>query len=176
MAKNRAEVQEVLRRNERYRTIAQQRKDGKSLAEIGANFRITRERVRQILNKHSPDSLYPDLPNNLYTTGQLLKLSGRKSHEALTKILKGEKINPEKRYSGLPFWGENAYQFIQDLLNRRCLNCGKPSVKLSNPRYKFCSEKCRREYYRRTKWRKGGMKNSDPFFITFKDLIIDTRA
>lgn len=35
------------------------RKSGKTLAEIGAHFSVTREYVRQCLNKHYPDVIFP---------------------------------------------------------------------------------------------------------------------
>lgn len=139
-----AEAKEKLikKYGETFLKIPQLRKAGATLEEIGRMLGVSRERVRVFLKYHFPESLHPDRPENLYSTTQLLKLSGRRDAGSTKELLRRHGIKPVGRYAKELLWGEDAKQFLQALLNRLCRRCGEPLLVI-NLLYKYC-EKCRK--------------------------------
>jgi DNA-binding transcriptional MerR regulator len=141
----------IQKRGERILMIPYLRKEGVTLEGINEILKlgVTREQIRLYLVEYWPGSLYPKRPPNLYSTSQLLKLLGRKDPKNLKALLERHGITPKGKLSGKLLWGKDAYKF---LINRRCLNCGKPLPITSSFRRQYCNVKCKLKYqYRRRK-------------------------
>lgn len=120
--------------------------EGLTLKEIGKILGVTKQQVSQYLKNYFPEYSPHSPPKhlkNLYSTSQLLKLYKHKSPESLKELLRRHHIKPKQFFGGKNYWGEDAYQFVQSLLNRHCQVCQKPFSPLTRPNRKYCSEKCR---------------------------------
>jgi len=127
----------VSTRNEK---IYKLRKQGRSLQEIGTMYGISRERVRQILEK------YEKIP--LLSTVDIMRavdISNCKFNTILNKL------HIEKRTR----WDQDVLdKVITFMNNRRCIQCGKP-ISPTSQHTKYCDNKnCMVERWKYKNWPK----------------------
>ena len=121
--------------------IADKRKAGATLEEIGKEVGISRERVRQILMEHYGTTKM----TSLLTTGQLSQLVGLTKTTVVNYRKRGI-IKPANNNLCHPLYGIDAVEVISAL--RRCRICGGP---LPAGKSSYCSSECHKEGDRRSR-------------------------
>lgn len=143
---------------ELFEDIPRLRKAGMSLDEIGRKLGLQaknkRETPRRLLKRHFPDSLYPNRPENLSSTRELLELSGRRDPVSTKALLERHGFRPRIKERGELFWDKDARDFLLSLLNRRCPQCGE-LLSTANARRQYCENPdCRRFRKKLKRWAK----------------------
>lgn len=124
---------------ERNEKIASMRTEGFTLEDIGSEVGLTKERIRQILEKD-----YPSVKTESLTERALAKLLGCSTGK-LVRMRERGVISPRitgKRHSTI--YSPAEIKKAQKALKLNCAGCGRP---LGPDRQIFCKE-CRKEYSR----------------------------
>ena len=113
--------------------ILSMRKEGRTLQDIGDTVGVSRQRVKQIMDKR-----WPQEKVQLPTTCSCVKRLGI-SCEWFEKIAKQLGLSPHI-FSVYRIWNPEAYNSIKEYLeNRKCGTCG---AKLSVDKRVYCSHEC----------------------------------
>lgn len=119
--------------------IAALRSEGKTLQQIGNQFGVTRERVRQVLNKHSPNCW---LPPSTEEAAKMLGMSYRRFRSTAERL----DIQPVARTRQRIRWSPDVLPAVWAAYKlRSCRICG---WHLPSTRSVYCSEECVREALR----------------------------
>lgn len=125
--------------------IADMRSKGYTLQNIGNVCGVSRERIRQILNEHYPQNLYPDL----LTTEQMAKELGMRSNAFVNWIFH-HNLKPAVKTSikyGRHLWHKDQIPYLLSLRKRFCRICKEP-IPFGSNRITLCSDKCYRKSMR----------------------------
>lgn len=138
--------------------IADKRKGGATLEEIGKEVGVTRERIRQILMEHyGTTKMTP-----LLTTRQLSQLAGL-SVTTINIYHREGIIKPTNTSVKSPLYSVDALKAILDHRHRQCRICGKP---VPIRCYAYCSPECHKEgdrrSHNRSSWRVLRRKTGGP--------------
>jgi ribosomal protein S14 len=115
--------------------IPKMRTNGSTLQEIGNRCGVTRERIRQVLNKYYPDNLHA----SAFTTEHLareLEIS-RYCVRSLCNQLGIKPLRAPREHGKLVLWDKKALPKLR--IAHTCQICGKPIPK--GRRY-YCSQQC----------------------------------
>lgn len=115
-------------------TIAEMRKQGSTLEEIGNKCGVSRERIRQVLRKHYPENLHPDG----LSTHQLSEYLGVNCH-TVWSLCSRLGFVPRKTPHGSgtrAIWDENVLPILSFGIVGCCKICGMP---VYLPHRDYCS-------------------------------------
>lgn len=128
--------------------IENQRRNGATLEQIGNEFNLTRERIRQILVKHCGTSNL----RKFLTTAELAEVTSLSTY-TINKYRRVGEIQPVTNNHKKALWDSSA--ILQVLQIRTCPLCGQ---RLPSGRAKYCSDKCleksQAESHKRAMWRR----------------------
>lgn len=119
--------------------LADMRRSGASLQQIGDKAGVTRERIRQILKRH-----YGKIQVPLLVEKQAARIIGC-GEWRLEKLREQGMLNP-KHMGGRWLYDRDELEKAMLLLQRVCAHCDEP-IPLAVPTFKYC-EKCSRDRYR----------------------------
>lgn len=136
--------------------IADKRKAGATLEEIGKEVGVTRERVRQILMEH-----YGTTKMTPFLTSEQLSQLVNLTRDTITEYRRRGIIKPVNSSPRRPLYGMDALKAISD--HRRCRICGEPILTKCCA---YCSPECLKEGDRRShsrgSWRTLCRKKGQP--------------
>ena len=118
--------------------IATWRQEGCTLQEIGDKCNVSRERIRQILEKFYPDKLH----HNLLSTEAAAKQIPC-SPDRFAAIASSMSLSPiiDKGKGRVKFWDGDAVRLVSQF--KSCRICGSPIRQLK--RFAYCSHNCYQE-------------------------------
>lgn len=121
--------------------IAQMRRSGSTLAEIGNAVGVTRERIRQILNQY-----YPGTQMSCLKESQLAKVIG--CHPKRLIKLRQQGILKPRHTSGLYLYDKDEVEKAMLAIQKLCIHCGEPVPKYNQVYCAVCSAEQRRNPYK----------------------------
>lgn len=131
----------------KYMAIYEERQAGASLQAIAVRRNVSRESIRQLLQKYFGGTSI----DNFLTTKELANLLDL-SLTYIDKLKKAEIIKPVNNNHRCLLWGIATIKQIRTI--RVCQKCGKP---LPSRKSKYCSDACYQssvaESHKRTMWR-----------------------
>jgi len=118
------------------------RREGYTLEEIGKNFNLSRERIRQILSKASNNG-----KSGLLSASQAMSIL-QCNRKALLELVETGSLEVMRRHGSKLFFRESHLQSVQTPV-KRCIICGRP---VGKGRSNYCSPECYRERWNYCNW------------------------